>query len=94
MANRNPKLSRRNLLLGALHGTGLLVLSGCERVFDSLTRNDTVQAILETAESGNRRVQRLLTGRAKLAQEFTDKEISPTFRANGNPPPITMDYAA
>src|SRR3989442_5234893 len=94
MANRNPKLSRRNLLLGALHGTGLLVLSGCERVFDSLSRNDTVQSILETAESGNRRVQRLLTGRAKLAQEFTDKEISPTLRANGNPPPITMDYTA
>jgi DMSO/TMAO reductase YedYZ molybdopterin-dependent catalytic subunit len=94
MANRNPKLSRRNLLLGALHGTGLLVLSGCQRVFDSLSRNDTVQSILEAAESGNRRVQRLLTGRAKLAQEFTDKEISPTFRANGNPPPITMDYTA
>ncbi len=94
MANRNPKLSRRNLLLGALHGTGLLVLSGCQRVFDSLSRNDTVQSILEAAESGNRRVQRLLTGRAKLAQEFTDKEISPTFRANGNPPPITMEYTA
>jgi len=94
MAIRNPKLSRRNLLLGALHGTGLLVLSGCQRVFDSLSRNDTVQSILEAAESGNRRVQRLLTGRTKLAQEFTEKDISPTFRANGNPPPITMDYAA
>lgn len=94
MAKRNPKVSRRNLLLGALQGTGMLIFSGCERVFDSLSRNETVQSILESAEHGNRRVQRLLAGRTKLAQEFTEKDISPTFRPNGNPPPITMDYAA
>jgi DMSO/TMAO reductase YedYZ molybdopterin-dependent catalytic subunit len=94
MSNRNPKMSRRKLLLGGLHGMGVVILSGCERVFDSLSRSATVQSILESAEHGNRRVQRLLTGRNKLAQEFTEKDISPTFRANGNPPPITMDYAA
>ena len=94
MAKRNPKVSRRNLLLGALQGTGMLIFSGCERVFDSLSRNETVQSILESAEHGNRRVQRLLAGRTKLAQEFNEKDISPTFRPNGNPPPITMDYAA
>jgi DMSO/TMAO reductase YedYZ molybdopterin-dependent catalytic subunit len=94
MAKRNPKVSRRNLLLGALQGTGMLIFSGCERVFDSLSRNETVQSILESAEHGNRRVQRLFAGRTKLAQEFTEKDISPTFRPNGNPPPITMDYAA
>jgi len=94
MSNRNPKISRRNLLLGALHGMGLVVLSGCEKVFDSLSRSATVQSVLESAEHANRRVQRLLAGRNKLAQEFTEKDISAKFRANGNPPPITMDYAA
>ena len=58
MSNRNPKISRRNLLLGALHGMGLVVLSGCERVFDSLSRKATVQSVLESAEHANRRVQR------------------------------------
>jgi DMSO/TMAO reductase YedYZ molybdopterin-dependent catalytic subunit len=63
-------------------------------MFDSLSQNETVSAALESAENANRRVQRLLTTRNKLAQEFTEKDISPVFRANGNPPPITTDYAA
>ena len=94
MKNLNPKLSRRNLLLGTLQGTGLFLLSGCEKIFDGLSRNDKVQSLLELAEHGSRRAQRLLAGRNKLAQEFSAKDISPKFRSNGNPPPITMDYAA
>ena len=39
MKNLNPRFSRRKLLLGAFQGTGLLLLSGCEKVFDSLSRN-------------------------------------------------------
>jgi DMSO/TMAO reductase YedYZ molybdopterin-dependent catalytic subunit len=88
------EVSRRKLLLRAAQGFGLLALSGCEKVFDSLSQNSTVQTILESAEQGNRRVQRLLARRGKLAQEFAEKDISPKFRSNGNPPPITMDYAA
>ena len=70
------------------------MLSGCEKIFNGLSRNDTFKSILESAEAGNRRVQRLLTRRNKLAQEFTENHISPNFRANGNPPPNTMEYAA
>jgi DMSO/TMAO reductase YedYZ molybdopterin-dependent catalytic subunit len=94
MTKLNPKLSRRNVLIGALHGVGVLALSGCENIFDSLSRSETVQSILESAEQVNRRVQRMLTRRNKLAQEFSEIDISPKFRSNGNPPPITMDYAA
>jgi len=84
------EVSRRKLLLRAAQGFGLLALSGCEKVFDSLSQNSTVQTILESAEQGNRRVQRLLARRGKLAQEFAEKDISPKFRSNGNPPPITL----
>jgi DMSO/TMAO reductase YedYZ molybdopterin-dependent catalytic subunit len=93
MAKLNPNLSRRNLLLGALQGTSLLVLGGCEKLFDGISQNKAFQSLLELAEHGNRRAQRLLTGRNKLAQEFNAEDISPKFRSNGNPPPITMDYA-
>ncbi len=86
--------TRRNLLVGALQGAGLVTLSGCEKIFNALSNNDTVNAILASAESGNRRIQRLFAGRHKLAQEFTEKDVSAKFRANGNPPPITMEYAA
>jgi DMSO/TMAO reductase YedYZ molybdopterin-dependent catalytic subunit len=88
----NRKLSRRNLLIGGLQAASLVVLSGCEKMFDSLSQNKNVQSLLELAENGSRRAQRLLTRRNKLAQEFEAKDISPKFRANGNPPPITMDY--
>jgi len=87
-------ISRRHLLLGAFQGAGLLTFSGCEKLFNALSSNDTVNSILASAESGNRRIQRLIAGRHKLAQEFTEKDISTKFRPNGNPPPITMEYAA
>ena len=87
-------LSRRNLLLGAVQGAGLLLLSGCEKAFNSLQQNRKFLSLLESAEGANQRLQRLLTGKNKLAQEFTEQDISRHFKPNGNPPPITMDYTA
>ena len=88
----NPKLSRRNVLIGALEGAAVMLLGGCQKLFDSLSDNKTVQSVLDVAEYGNQRAQRLLTPRSKLAKEFSPKDISPVFRPNGNPPPITTDY--
>ena len=94
MSNLNPIWSRRRMLIAAAQGAAAMALSGCEKIFDGLSQNKTVQSVLESAEGVNRRVQRMLTIRNKLAREFTEKDISPKFRANGNPPPMTMDYAA
>jgi len=93
MSESKLNLSRRGLLLGALQATELLMLSGCERISNSLSRNQTFRSILESAEAVNRRVQRLVTRQNKLAEEFSEKDISANFRANGNPPPATPDYA-
>ena len=87
-------LTRRKLLFGVAQGTGLLLLSGCEKAFNGLQQNKTFLSLLESAEGANRRLLRLLTGKNKLAQEFTEQDISRTFKANGNPPPITMVYTA
>ena len=92
MASQGPKLSRRQLLRGTLQGAALLAFTGCEKVFDSLSRSETMHSILESAEHVNRRVHRLLSWRNKLAQEFSEQDISPVFRANGNPPPVTQEY--
>jgi DMSO/TMAO reductase YedYZ molybdopterin-dependent catalytic subunit len=94
MAKLNAGLSRRKLLLGAAQGGALLLLSGCEKLFNGLQQNKKFVSLLESAEGANQRVQRFLTGRNKLAQEFTERDISRTFKPNGNPPPITMDYTA
>ena len=87
------KVSRRNFLVGTIQAASVVALSGCEKIFNSLSRSETVQSILESAERVNYRVQRSLAGRHKLAQEFSEKDISPKFRANGNPPPVTAEYA-
>ena len=87
-------LTRRKLLFGVAQGTSLLLLSGCEKAFNGLQQNKTFLSLLESAEGANRRLLRLLTGKNKLAQEFTEQDISRTFKANGNPPPITTDYKA
>lgn len=94
MSTPNLKLNRRQLLLATLYNTAAVALSGCEKMFDSLSESETVQSILASAEQANRRVQRMLTTRNKLAREFAQEDISPIFRANGNAPPMTMDYAA
>lgn len=92
MAKLKAELSRRKLLLSAAQGGALLLLSGCEKFFNGLQQNKKFVSLLESAEGANRRVQRFLTGRNKLAREFTEQDISRIFKPNGNPPPITMDY--
>lgn len=92
MKTNSPSLSRRKILLGALQGAGLFFLSGCESIFNSLHQNQKVLTLLESVEGGNRRLLRFLTRRNKLAQEFSEKEISRFFKPNGNPPPLTMEY--
>ena len=94
MAKLEPVLSRRRLLLAAAQCGGLFLLSGCEKFFNGLQQNKNFVSLLESAEALNRRVQRFLTGRNKLAREFAERDISRYFKANGNPPPVTMDYAA
>lgn len=88
------EFNRRQLLTGALHGAGLMFLTGCGKAFNALSRNETVNSILGSAEGVNRRTQKLFASRGKLAQEFSEKDISAKFRSNGNPPPITVEYAA
>ena len=71
-----------------------MMLYGCEKAFNSLQQNQKFLSLLESAEGVNQRVQRLLTGKNKLAREFTEQDISRYFKPNGNPPPITMEYTA
>src|SRR5262245_36764918 len=94
MSKNSFNVSRRRLVLGALQGTGMLFLSGCEKMFNGLQENKKFLSLIESAEGANQSVQRLLTRRNKLAKEFTERDISRTFKANGNPPPMTQDYVA
>ncbi|MBI2985288.1 MAG: molybdopterin-dependent oxidoreductase [Deltaproteobacteria bacterium] len=92
MKRNSSVISRRKILLGALQATGLLLLSGCENLFNQLHQNKKVLSLLESVEGLNRRLLRLVTRKNKLAQEFSEKDISRYFKPNGNPPPFNMQY--
>jgi DMSO/TMAO reductase YedYZ molybdopterin-dependent catalytic subunit len=77
--SRTPIITRRHLLGLGTAGAGL-ALSGCDR----LDRSPRFRALLEEAEGLHRRSQRLVGGSEPLAREFSERDMSPVFRANGN----------
>jgi DMSO/TMAO reductase YedYZ molybdopterin-dependent catalytic subunit len=81
-------LSRRRLLKGIAGAAGLVTLSGC----DKLSRSDWFRDVLGHTEALTERVQRALTPRNALAQEYAESEISALFPANGNSDPGTEEY--
>jgi DMSO/TMAO reductase YedYZ molybdopterin-dependent catalytic subunit len=86
----NPPFTRRRFLLGGAAGAGALLLGGC----DGADMDGKTGAILRSAETLTTAAQRLLQGRHALAREFTDAEISPSFRVNGTSRPDSDAYAA
>ena len=85
---RFDALARRVFLRRGFTGAALLPLAGC----DQLSRSDWFVAILERAETLTRSVQRAITGRATLAPEYSEADLSKTFRANGTTDPEDETY--
>ena len=81
-------VSRRKLIGGIGVGAGGLILSGC----DALTTNDSFRSVMHGAERLHYGAQRLITDRNALAKEYSEADMSPIFRANGNTNPTTADY--
>jgi len=82
-------LTRRNLLSGAAIGAGGL-LTGC----DSLNKSPAFRSVLKSTENANRILHRSLGDRMALAREFTEADLSPSFRGNGNRGIETPEYKA
>jgi DMSO/TMAO reductase YedYZ molybdopterin-dependent catalytic subunit len=83
-------INRRRFLIGSGAALGAVGLTGC----DDVVQNENVQKVLAMAEQLTMRSQRLLVPQQKLAREFTEKDISPTFRPNGTSQPGSEEYAA
>ena len=79
---------RRGWLARVAAAAGAALLAGCEQISES---PQAVRA-LQSAEGLNRRLQRLLQGRAALAPEFSPADISASFKANGETEPQNPDY--
>ncbi len=93
-SNQIPNIARRRFLTSASIGASGLALTGCD-AFDRLSnRDDEVRAVLEKANSLTYRVQRMLIGGNRLAQEFSESDIRQQHRANGTSDPVDEDYKA
>ncbi len=75
---------RRNLLTAI----GGLLLGGC----DALSRSQWFPRVLKVGEDLSRGVQHALTPRRSMAQEFSESDLSPTFRSNGTANPDDAVY--
>ncbi len=75
-----PDVAKRRLLTGTLAAAGSWVLAGCDR----LGQTSWFPKILATGETVSRKAHQLLGGRRSMAQEFTEADLSPSFRGNGN----------
>lgn len=83
-------LPRRRFLQLAAIGSGALLLPGC----DKLANNESVNSVLRMAESITMGTQRAIISDKALAREFTEADLSPTFRANGTSMPTSDAYGA
>ncbi|WP_105381740.1 molybdopterin-binding protein [Neorhizobium alkalisoli] len=81
-------LTRRRFLIGVSLTASALGLNGC----DAIVESDRTNAVLKLAEGLTMRTQRLLLGDDALAREFTEADISPTFRSNGTSMPDNARY--
>jgi DMSO/TMAO reductase YedYZ molybdopterin-dependent catalytic subunit len=85
---KSRAVNRRQLLNGAAGTAGLLALSGC----DNVSQSEWVRHLLGHTEALTERVQRALTPKHAMAQEYPESEISAVFPANGNSDPGTQEY--
>ncbi len=90
MTDGNIIMPRRRFLTGAALGGGGLLLSGC----DMLTENEGFRSVLRSGEALNKTAQRLISDRSALAREFSESDISPTFKPNGSISGATPEYSA
>lgn len=81
-------LTRRRFLIGSTLGASAITLSSC----DLPNQSQSLDRVVASAESLTMRVQRFLQGRHALAREFSEADISPSFRVNGSSSPDSDEY--
>jgi DMSO/TMAO reductase YedYZ molybdopterin-dependent catalytic subunit len=85
-----PQNDRRRFLLWLLAGAGTVLLAGCDR----LSSTEWFPKLLGTGERLSNRAHRLVSSRKTMAQEFSEADLSPSFRSNGTASPNNPQYQA
>jgi DMSO/TMAO reductase YedYZ molybdopterin-dependent catalytic subunit len=82
-------LTRRAAILAGFGGAGALIWN-----INGITSNPGFTRVYQTVEEWTRVSQRALLATGGLAPEYTDADISPTFKANGTYDPGGDEYNA
>jgi DMSO/TMAO reductase YedYZ molybdopterin-dependent catalytic subunit len=83
-------LDRRGFLGRGLAVAGTALLGGCE----DLSNQPWLARVLDSAETLTRLSQRALLSPAALAREYSEADLSETFKANGSTDPSDPEYKA
>ena len=86
----HARTSRRRFLARTVGAAGALALSGC----DALSRTEWFPKVLGAGEKLSEAAHHLITPRNAMAQEFSEVDLSPTFRSNGTAMPNDARYRA
>src|SRR3954462_13498599 len=82
------RLNRRGAVIRILGGASTLLLAGCE----AISRSKWFPKLLGSVVTANQHTQQLLASNGTLAQEFSEADLSPTFRSNGTANPQEETY--
>ena len=83
-------VTKRQFLRWSLASAGGLILAGCDR----LGQTSWFPKVLTVGEALNHRAQKALLSRKAMAEEFTEADLSPSFRSNGTDNPNSAAYQA
>src|SRR5436190_17875218 len=83
-------IDRRRFLERMALAAAAAALGGCEKLADS----KGMKSLLAAADRPTDATLHALTSETALAQEFTEADISPVFKANGSVNPNTPEYLA
>ena len=81
---------RRRFLAQMAAASAAVLAAGCDKLADS----KAFKSLLATADRPTDAALHALTTEDALAQEFTEADISPVFKANGSVNPQTPEYLA
>src|SRR5207342_3052355 len=84
------KTDRRRFLEKLALASGAVLLGACDR----LDQSPAVQTLLKSADAPTDKALHAITPENALAQEFTEADLSPVFKANGSTNPQTPEYLA
>jgi DMSO/TMAO reductase YedYZ molybdopterin-dependent catalytic subunit len=85
-----PPIDRRRFLERMAIAAVAAAVAGCDKLADS----KSFKSLLAAADRPTDAALHALTSETALAQEFTEADISPVFKANGSINPQTPEYLA